>query len=83
MSRSKHIARAMLLMAGVMLYLFALAYLYSRPEVRVLVYRIAPVPALTGTEEAGCKQNQTKITEETVRRQLDKNQQRMRLGGKQ
>lgn len=81
MNRLKRLMRFVLLLTGAMLYLLALAYLYTRPEVRVLVYRIAPVPVLTGAEEAGCKQNQANITEEAVRQQLDKNQRRMRAGG--
>ncbi|GBC92942.1 hypothetical protein HRbin15_01425 [bacterium HR15] len=77
MRKAKRVMRSTLILAGAMLYLLACAYLYTRPEVRVLFPRIAPAPVGTATGEAGCQQQQANLNEQTLRQQLKRNWQQV------
>jgi hypothetical protein len=74
MTRLKGMARTGVIIAGAMLYLLSIAYLYSRPEVSVLRPGIAPVfDSHQGSAETGCHQNQTDLSEEAVKKRLQQN----------
>lgn len=71
----KRIGRFVLILGGAMLYLIALAYLYTRPEVRAFLPCIAPVPITADTGGAGCQQKQVNLSEQALREQLERNWQ--------
>jgi len=68
MSRFKPAVRAAIILIGAVLYLGAIAFLYSRPEVRV--FGTSTAPLFSTASETGCRQKQSHLSEEAVRKQV-------------
>jgi hypothetical protein len=75
MSSLKHAVRMVIVLIGAVLYLTAIAYLYSRPEVRVFGKSTASLftPASATASETGCSQQPTDLSEEAVRKRVQQN----------
>ena len=76
MNRFKPAVRAAIILIGAVLYLVAIAYLYSRPEVSVFGKSIAPL--FPTASETGCRQKQPHLSEEVVRKQVRQQVQQLK-----